>query len=115
MPAEAEAKASLAKDCTVDAIRVRGPGGQHRNRRNTGIRLVHRPSGVQVTATRQRRQVLNRAQAYADLWERLRLEAEEPKPRKATKTPARVKEERLLHKKRRANVKAMRQKPSRDD
>ena len=31
-----------------------GPGGQHRNRTESGVRLTHRPTGIVVLATERR-------------------------------------------------------------
>lgn len=51
----------------VDTLRGTGPGGQHRNKTDSGVRLTHIPSGVVVTATEDRSQHVNRRVA----WERL--------------------------------------------
>jgi len=72
-----------------------GPGGQHRNKTESGVRLAHRPTGVTVTATERRSQGQNRAAALERLRARLALLAAEPKPRKATR-PTRCSRERRL-------------------
>lgn len=52
--------AKLLAECTVETYRASGPGGQHRNKRDSGVRLTHRPTGVSVTATERRSQHENR-------------------------------------------------------
>ncbi|HEX9371368.1 MAG TPA: peptide chain release factor-like protein, partial [Roseiflexaceae bacterium] len=64
---------SLERDCEVTFFVAGGPGGQHRNKVATGVRLVHRPSGLVVTATERRSQAANREMAYARMAERLRV------------------------------------------
>lgn len=54
-------------DIEESFTRSPGPGGQHVNKVETRVRLVHRPSGVQVTASAHRSRVANRRAA----WERL--------------------------------------------
>lgn len=61
--------ARLLAECDVDRLRVRGPGGQHRNKVESGIRLRHRPSGFTVTATERRSQHENKANAIERLRE----------------------------------------------
>ena len=59
----------LLKDCCVQRVRRSGPGGQHRNKVETGIVVTHQPSGVRAEASERRSQVENQRKA---LW-RLRL------------------------------------------
>jgi hypothetical protein len=58
-----------AKDFTETHIRGSGPGGQHRNKTSTGIRLVHRASGAVGEATDDKSQHVNRAHAFQRLRE----------------------------------------------
>lgn len=51
----------------VDTFRASGPGGQHRNKTDSGVRLTHLDAGVVVTATEDRSQHVNRAVAWARL------------------------------------------------
>ncbi len=83
-----------------------GPGGQHRNRTESGVRLVHPPTGLTVTATERRSQLLNRSVALARLREKLQALTFVPKARKATRPTRGSQERRLEGKKRDARVKA---------
>ena len=62
---------SLERDCDIDFFIASGPGGQHRNKVETGVRLVHRPSGIMVTATERRSQHANREAAFERMEARL--------------------------------------------
>lgn len=98
----------LERDTEVEYFRSGGPGGQHKNKTETAVRLVHRPSGITLVATRQRSRLQNLEDAFARLEERLR-EANRPrKPRKPTKPTLGSKRRRLEAKKRRSAVKAAR-------
>ena len=57
----------LLAECAVETYRSSGPGGQHRNKRDSAVRLTHRPTGVVVTATERRSQHENRHRALARL------------------------------------------------
>jgi len=72
--------ADLIAECDVHLYRASGPGGQHRNKVVSGVRLVHRPSGLHVTATERRSQHENRANALKRLRHALALSARAPLP-----------------------------------
>jgi protein subunit release factor B len=62
-----------------------GPGGQHRNKTESGVRLRHALTGVVVTATERRSQAQNRAVALERLRARLEALGREPVRRRPTR------------------------------
>jgi protein subunit release factor B len=103
--------ARLLVECRQEFFVAGGPGGQHRNKAATGVRLLHRPTGVAVTATERRSQAQNRSAALSRLRGKLRALAHVPAVRRATKPTRAAKERRLAAKKRRGERKAMRRGP----
>lgn len=97
---------TLLAECDETFFTAGGPGGQHRNKTESGVRLVHRPTGAHVTATERRSQAQNRTAALARLRERLATLAHRPKPRRATQPTRGSKERRLREKKHRGERKA---------
>jgi hypothetical protein len=69
---------SLLTDCQLRRLRRSGPGGQHRNKVETGVVLSHRPSGVSAEATERRSQAENRRVALRRLRVNLALEVRCP-------------------------------------
>ena len=53
----------LLSQCKVETYRASGPGGQHRNKTSSAVRLTHLPTGVAATATERRSQHENRRAA----------------------------------------------------
>jgi len=70
--------AALLADCAVETYRASGPGGQHRNKTESAVRLTHRPTGVVATATERRSQHENRRRALARLRKAIALEVRSP-------------------------------------
>ncbi len=64
----------LLADCKVRRGRRSGPGGQHRNKVETAIVIMHEPTGVRAEATERRSQEQNRRMAIFRLRVRLALE-----------------------------------------
>ncbi len=65
----------LAAQCRVERFRVSGPGGQHRNKTDSAVRLTHEPSGVVGFASERRSQHQNRLVALARLRRNIAIEA----------------------------------------
>lgn len=105
---------ALAAECEVDFVRAGGPGGQHRNKRCTGVRLLHRPTGVTAQATERRSQARNLQVALERLADLLRVRAHVPTPRRPTRPSAGVRRRRLEGKRHRGQVKTMRRAPAED-
>jgi ribosome-associated protein len=85
-----------------------GPGGQHRNKTASAVRLVHRATGLSVTATERRSQSQNRSVALERLRAALRALAHVPRPRRPTRPSRGAKERRLKAKRHHAQRKANR-------
>jgi len=72
----------LMAECEVHIHRTGGPGGQHRNKVATAVRLCHRPSGFVVTATERRSQRENKSNALDRLREAIAVGIRQPPPGK---------------------------------
>ena len=119
-PTENDAKysidrTSLERDSIVEFFTGSGPGGQHRNRSRTAVRIKHEPSGIVVTATERRSQAQNLEVAFARLIERLTQLNIKPKKRRPTRPSRASRERRLTQKTKRAQTKRFRRRPSKDD
>lgn len=102
----------MERDCQVESFRSGGPGGQHRNKRMTGIRLTHEPTGLTVTATERRSRTRNLDVAFERMAERLEEMQRVPRRRRRRRRPSRAARERRLRAKRhRGTKKALRRKP----
>lgn len=62
------------KDVTVQTFRASGPGGQHRNKVETAVRLIHKRSGIIVTATDAKSQLQNKKKAWVKLAEQIDIQ-----------------------------------------
>ena len=105
---------ALLSECREDFFVGGGPGGQHRNKTASAVRLVHGPTGLAVTATERRSQARNRGQALSRLRERLRALATVPRVRRPTRATAASRERRLAEKRRRGERKASRGRAAED-
>ncbi|XP_051142287.1 uncharacterized protein LOC127259176 [Andrographis paniculata] len=57
----------LMSQCEMDTFKSSGPGGQHRNKRESAVRLKHLPTGIIAQAAEDRSQHKNRAAALIRL------------------------------------------------
>jgi protein subunit release factor A len=102
---------ALLAQCRVETFRAGGPGGQHQNVTESGVRLVHLPTGVRASARDERSQHRNRALALARLREKLEELARPQKERVPTKVPTAQKRKRLEEKRNRGRTKRLRKPP----
>lgn len=98
----------LERETDVAFFVASGPGGQHRNRTATGVRLHHRPSGLVVTATERRSQAQNREVAFERLAVRLEQAQAVQAPRVATRPSRAARRERRGEKRQRGMQKQLR-------
>jgi len=106
---------ALLADCRVETFRAGGPGGQHQNKTESGVRLTHIPTGISVTARDSRSQHRNRRIAIARLREALEAELREDRPRKPTRVPESEKRKSLEEKRHRSELKRTRRDPDPED
>jgi protein subunit release factor A len=102
---------ALLAECQVETFRSGGPGGQHQNVTESGVRLTHVPTGVRVIARDERSQHRNRAKALERLREKLTKLTHEDTPRVPTKVPRAQKKKRLEGKRQRSHTKNLRKPP----
>jgi RF-1 domain len=69
---------ALIAQCEVDRYRASGPGGQHRNKTESAVRLRHKLTGVSAIGEDSRSQAENKVHAVRRLRQNLALEVREP-------------------------------------
>ena len=100
--------AALRDEVEITAYKSSGPGGQHKNKTESSIRLKHVPSGITVIARESRSQFKNRELAWERLIEKLEQRRRKRKPRIPTKVSAAAKAKRLQAKTEQSRKKAER-------
>jgi ribosome-associated protein len=90
---------ALLLECDEKFFIASGPGGQHRNKTETGVRLTHRPTALTVTATERRSQLQNRGAALERLRETFQKLSYVAPKRFATKPSRASKQRRIAAKK----------------
>jgi len=108
IPADDDA---LLAQCRVETFRSGGPGGQHQNVTESGVRLVHLPTGVRASARDERSQHRNRTLALKRLRGKLEALTRPETPRVPTRVSRAQKRKRLEEKKRRGQTKKLRKAP----
>lgn len=104
-------KRSLIRDTKIEFRGTSGPGGQRRNRKETGVRLRHTPSKIVIVADELSSQARNRDVAFRRLKERL-LKLNQPKKRRIPTTPPpSAEEKRVSAKHKTARKKELRKTP----
>lgn len=71
---------ALMAQCDVNKTRASGPGGQHRNKVETGVELSHTPTGVEAHATERRSVSENKRVALKRLRLALAVKVRTPVP-----------------------------------
>ncbi len=101
---------ALLAQCEQEFFTAGGPGGQHRNKTASGVRLTHPATELSVTATERRSQALNRRIALERLRSGLRVLARPPKMRRKT-APSEASRRRRRENKARLAAKKARRRP----
>lgn len=57
------------KDCEVQTFRAGGPGGQKQNKTESGVRIIHHPSGARGESREERSQLQNKKIAWRRMCE----------------------------------------------
>lgn len=106
---------ALLRQCRVETFRAGGKGGQHQNTTDSGVRLVHEPTGLRAGSRGERSQHRNKAIALERLRKKLEKRNARRTPRVATRVPGREKRKRLEAKRLRSKVKGLRRQPPPED
>ena len=64
-------------DLKIETSRASGPGGQHVNKTDSAVRIIHLPTGLEASACEERSQTRNRELAILRLQEKMHLITEQ--------------------------------------
>lgn len=96
------------KNIEISYLKGSGPGGQNRNKRMSGVRARHIPTGITVLATERRSQKQNLEMALLRLEEKLKRYFYVPRVRKKSRPSQGSVEKRLEKKKKKGIAKKLR-------
>ena len=89
----------LEREVRITFFKSGGPGGQHKNKTATAVRLQHLPTGIIAVGQRDRSRTRNLDQAFARLQEKLVAHFHRDPPRVPTK-PSRTARRKRMDEKR---------------
>jgi len=101
----------LEQEVEITTYQASGPGGQHRNRTYSAVRMTHRPTGIAVTASDSRSQLRNRKIALKRLHDRLVDHFKIEAPRVPTRKNAGTRQRERTERDRLSAQKRLRQRP----
>ncbi|MFH1622206.1 MAG: peptide chain release factor-like protein [Candidatus Omnitrophota bacterium] len=97
------------KDLKLKYFKSSGPGGQHKNKKFTSVKIIHAPTGISAVATEQRSQAQNKEIALERLKIKIKRFFQKRKKRIPVRLPNAIKERMLESKKRHGDIKRLRQ------
>ena len=97
-----------SNEIRIECYKSGGPGGQHKNKRATAVRVTHLGTGLKAIAEEERSQEANKTKALARLREKVRRRFRKKKPRVATAKTRPSKERVLFWKKKHGLKKGLR-------
>ena len=98
----------LFAQCDFEAFRASGKGGQHINKTDSAVRLLHHPTGIVVMSQESRSQWQNRLRCLEKLRKKVAVLNIVVIPRKATRKPKSAKRKNLIAKTQHSEKKKLR-------